>query len=389
MKNKVKFTLSGVLIVSLVSVFSGCTVVLDKNKDVEVTKAIESINYEADEENEVYYNQGENLVEMQITQAKAFKDGYAYLILEDSRGTEYNAITDKEGNITFFQEKSVRGDFHNSKDGYFYFEKLVGYKREGISCIKYNGEEIYKIEFNETENTSSYRVEDWGEDGTVVVSREITGFDVSRKEFLWIGAKGDVLIDWTENEEEIKKIYEKNVSDSLVLNGDDWSLYDPTQSRKIAEVNVPESSKGRPMSCTPFKNGKAVLFIKESKDQNYFTVINEKGEVLFEPKLNEGYGNQFFTGIIWDGVTLMKVPQSAGGERFSYATFYDLDGNVILEVDYRNTDKYREYEIESSFAEGLVPVSIDTDEYLKYYYCYLKIDGTYLFENGTVSVDFG
>lgn len=443
MKFKGRLVSLTALILSVLLVFSGCSI-LAKNKDAETEDAYVDVFSDEIIESEVYYNQGDDLVTMHITKAEPFKDGYAYLCLEDTIGTKYNAITDKNGNITFFQEKSVRGDFRNSNEGYFYFEKIVGYKRESISCINYNGEEIYEIEFKETETLSSYQVEDWGDDGTVVISRKVTGFDVSYIEIAWISADGEYLLDWTMIDKEIESIFEfdycergfsycitrdskkfllnlkngvvyalekggsesgefmgdylgikkgttyysvsttgelvaevnyndwkigpvnkfeNDASDSLILNSSDWSLYDSSLTKKVAELDVPESSKGKPMSCTSFINGKAVLFIQDSNYQNYFTVINNKGEMMFEPKPNPGYGNETFAGVRWDGETLMQVSEKGGDTKYSYADFYDLNGNIIQKIDFRNTDKYRVYEIERDFSEGLVPVSIDTDEY--------------------------
>ena len=202
MKFKGKLVSLIALILSALLIFSGCSI-LAKNKDAETEYASEENASEDFVVESVYYNQGENLVDMNITNAKPFKDGYAYLCLEDSIETKYNAITDNNGNITFFQEQAVRGEYRNSNDGYFYFQKNDGNNGYIISCIKYNGEEIYEIELPKTDTVVSYTVEDWGDDGTVVVSRNVTSFDVNKVEIAWIGADGEYSLDWHEiNEEE-------------------------------------------------------------------------------------------------------------------------------------------------------------------------------------------
>ena len=455
---------------------SGCSPVFDENKKPDATNISESLYYEDNQESVVYYNQGENLVEMKISQANSFDGGYAYLCLESPGIKEYyNAITDKNGNITFFQEINERGMFINSNNGYFYFYRNDNVTN--ISCVKYDGEEIYKIEMPETENVLNYSYPVCGDDGSVLLYREVTSFDYSGYEIAWVGGSGDFILNWTklntgntwrqvkeldycgngfaivqffegspmfinlktgyqcimdyingtfthgefmegymltsggivisETGEKVYEISDDNwdltgvykgfdseSSHALVLNSKDYSLYDSSMTRKCAELKIPETAKkGYTMWCSSFIDGRALLVLPDSNGKYYFTVIDTDGNMKFEPKRIPQYAGFRNMRAWWDGNFVMIVDIEYQAFDFSKASFFDLNGNLVNEINFENTEKsnwhFMSGNIWAGMSEGMTIVRCTTERYNEYNYGYLKTDGTYLFENGTVSVDFG
>lgn len=294
----------------------------------------------------------------EITAASVFSDGLAFVCLDGNKEKAY--CIDKQGNIVFELENKIQSAFGKISNK---FENGYALIDGGICNTK--GEITYPKDVGATEF-----LEIALKGGYIIATKVTADYNTSKQEigvmntnFEWIVQPSETIYNeicedlWTTSTSNTQSFYADGVvyfegckkylnvktgevSDSTDINipSENWIYYTDYKFRNANEevmVDLSVLSNIESTGSNSYKNGKVpVIFFNQSVGKRFWTLVNEKGEFLFEPVEMINFTEFVFSWIKFDGET--TVFYDASTEKLSsFNSKGELSGEIsVIDLSY-------------------------------------------------------
>ncbi len=335
-----KRVLSLVLVVAMVLSLSAC--------GGEKTKS------SGDESKEIVVEHTGKKIKGEITAASVFSNGLAFVCLDGNKEKAY--CIDKQGNIVFELENKIQPVF-----GEIYEKFINGYALVDGGICDITGKITYPQDVGAT---YFYGVALNG--GYIIATKETADYSSSKKElgimntdFEWVLQPSETIYNelsenlWTISAQNTESFFANGivyfdgckkylnvktgeVSDSVdsKFPSETWKCYTDNTFRNSNEeimVNLSNLSNIESTGNNTYKNGKVpVIFLNQQAGKRFWTLVDEKGEFLFEPvemvDLSIALGR-----IVFDGKNTVFYDKSS-----NKLSCFDEKGKLLGELNDEN-----------------------------------------------------